>query len=248
MRAWCFGFMLLLIAVSDVRGETIVEFTFADENATKATNTGTLGAGTNGAINGGSIVDSPLSPDGKGLLLGGSNGNGISMPNTFDFDDAFTISVLARLESYQNQQSIIFDDFGAPGVLLSVNTSTQQLRLRLNTENDVVTLLSPGPFSLSEWQRVDAVYNGSKVFLLIDGNVVDSASATGAVVNNELVTPNVGVESDDVEFPWDGALDDFAISTVALPVPESGAWLTSGIAAALFAVVRGRIGSRSTKG
>lgn len=207
-----------------VVAETIVEYTFADENASTATNTGTLGAAMNGSITGGSIIDSPLSPDGKGLLLGGTNGDGIAMQNGFDFGGEFTVSILARLDSYQNAQSILFDDYGQPGVLLTVDTATEALRFTIVTADDSpVSVTSDTTFSLGEWHQVHAVYNGSGAFLVQDGAVVGSIAATGSVDNHPNVTPNVGIESDDTVFPWNGAVDDFSISDRAIAVPEPSA-------------------------
>ena len=183
----------------------------------------------NGTINGGNITTSPLSTDGQGLLLGGSNGNGIRVPNVFDWGGEFTVSLLARLDDpQQNQQSVLLDDFGRPGVLLGVNTGTGQLRFTVVTldngvETDVV-LLSPDPFPIGEWREVTAVYDGDAAYLLVDGAVVDSKPASGPVLSNAGVTPHIGVESDGSVFPWKGAIDDFRISDVAIPIPEPSTW------------------------
>lgn len=221
-------FFWLLIAVSTTHADIVVEYTFSDANAATATNTGTLGAAMNGTITGGSITASPFSGDGNGLELGGAVGNGISMPNGFDFGTEFTVSVLARLNSYQNPGSILFDDFGGPGVIIDIN-SDNKLRFQLTTADDGnIAIFSPSDFPLGSWQQVDAVYNGSNAFLLIGGSIVGSATATGSILNHAAVTPDIGVESDGSVFPWDGAVDDFRIRNTAIAVPEPSSFLFLG--------------------
>lgn len=229
-RFFTLGISIALLSLPfQARGGTILEYTFADGNASNATNTGSIGASANGMITGGNIIPSPLSTDGQGLLLGGANGNGIRVPNVFDWGGEFTVSMLARLDDpQQNQQSILFDDFGRPGVLLGVTTGTGQLRFTVVTldngvENDV-TLLSPDPFPIGEWREVTAIYDGIAAYLLLDGVVIDSMPASGPVLSNAGVTPHIGVESDGSVFPWKGAIDDFRISDVAIPIPEPSTW------------------------
>ena len=231
---------------SQAPAETILEYTFTDGDASNATNTGTLGANANGIITGGSIIPSPLSTDGQGLLLGGANGNGIGVPNVFDWGGEFTVSLLARLDDpQQNQQSILLDDFGRPGVLLSVNTGTGQLRFTVVTLDDGVetdvTLLSPDPFPIGEWREVTAVYDGDAAYLLVDGAVVDSMPASGPVLSRAGVTPHIGVESDGTVFPWKGAIDDFRISDMAIAIPEpSSSVLVMVVVSTLVGIGRSR--------
>ena len=230
----CLVCVCSFLSSATVRADLIVEYTFADGNAATATNTGSLGATMNGTITGGSIVASPMSADNMALELGGAAGNGIAMPNQFDFASEFTISMLARLDSYPvaGTGSILFDDFGGPGVLISTDNSNR-LRLRLSTTGGADTfLLAPNIFPLGVWQSIVAVYDGSKAYLLQNGAVVDSANATGLVSNSPAVTPNIGVESGDVAFPWDGAIDDFSISTVAIAIPEPSSVAMLGLLAA----------------
>ncbi len=199
----------------------IVEYTFSDGNASVATNTGTLGAAMNGSITGGTIAPSSFSPDNQALLLGGNSFNGISMPNGYDFGTAFTVESLIRLETFQNQISVIFDDFGGPGVLLAVTTSTQQLRFQTTTaDNGSVNLTAAAPLTLGEWHHVAGMYDGSVLNLYLDGGLVASQAASGLVLNNAGVAPGVGVESDGEVFPWDGAIDDFRIYDTALSITE----------------------------
>ena len=199
----------------------IVEYTFSDGNTGTASNTGTLGAAMNGSITGGSITSSPFSPDNQALLLGGNTGNGIAMPNGYDFGSAFTVESLARLDALQGSQNILFDDFGAPGVLLTIDTATQKLRLNTSTTGSGdISILSPGTFSLGQWHHVAGIYDGSFLKLYLDGILVSSQSTSGSVMNHALVTPHVGVESDGSVLPWRGAIDDFRIHDTALMVSE----------------------------
>lgn len=226
-----FAFFWLLVPVMSTHADIVVEYTFSDANAATATNTGTLGIAMNGTITGGSITASPFSADGNGLELGGVSGNGISMPNGFDFGSEFTVSTLARLDSYQDPSSILFDDFGGPGVIIDIN-SDNKLRFQLTTANDGnIAIFSPGDFPLGSWEQIDAVYNGSNAYLLINGSIVGSAAATGSILNNAVVTPNIGVESDGSVFPWNGAVDDFRIRNTAISVPEPSSFLFLGLIA-----------------
>lgn len=216
---FCLVAMLFIVSPDSCKSDILVEYSFADSNPSTATNTGSLGAAADGVITGGSIIASPLSSDGLGLLLDGMNGSGISMPNVFDYGDELTVEALVRLDSLNGQNSnIIFDDFGGPGVLLSVN-SDGFLRFTVFTSNGDATAISNSVFPLATWHHVAGVYDGNDVRLFIDEQLVSSVSATGSVLSNPNVIPHVGVESSGSVFPWNGAIDDFRIHDRAISIP-----------------------------
>ena len=216
------GFWLL-----ESHAAVTVGYTFSDGDATTATNSGNLGVGLNGVITGGSIIASPFSADNQALQFNGGINAGIILPNMFGYGGAFTVETLAKLDSLNStKDSIIFDDYGAPGVLLSVIRSDQTLRATVSTEDDGnVTVLSSSSFDLATWHHVATVYDGSFIRLYLDGILVAEQTATGLVdkidaVDNAGFTPRIGLESGGVDFNWVGAIDDFRIHDQALMVSE----------------------------
>lgn len=240
----CFlGVLVVGLLGGPVAAATIVEYTFS---AGTAANTGTLGAAMDGtSITGGSFTASPFSPDNQALLLAGGASDGIAMPNGYDFGAALTVEALVRLDAFNaSTTSILFDDFGGPGLVMQVNSSGQLLASVSPASGTVALSSGAGTIALGQWYHVATTYDGTDVALFVNGTSVDSESGSGDVADHAAVIPHLGNESGGVNFPWNGAIDDFRIHDAALavsafnggnalpvtanPVPEPSTWLLLG--------------------
>jgi hypothetical protein len=75
--------------------------------------------------------------------------------------------------------------------------------------------------SQDSWHHVVSTYNGSNVYLYLDGDLVDSDSYAEDI-NCIDSTAYIGTRYNIGSFPWDGKIDDVQIWNVALDVNQVG--------------------------
>ncbi len=88
------------------------------------------------------------------------------------------------------------------------------LRFRLKTNGNTSTLVSSSNVPENSWVHIAATYDGSAMRLYQDGNLVGTTSKSGSITTASTVPAWLG-DSPVGNRPWQGAIDDVRIWTVA---------------------------------
>ncbi len=93
-----------------------------------------------------------------------------------------------------------------------------KLRFRLKTKGSTTTLISKiGTISTNQWHHVTATYDGNKMKIYRDGELVASTAKTGKIDTNNNAPVAIGNQPANAgSRPFDGLIDDVRIYTVAL--------------------------------
>lgn len=199
----------------------IVEYLFNEGPGITAINTGTLGYGTNGAINGASYSsDTPLD-SGFSLEFDGID-DFVRVQDTFDYTDQLTIEAWIKPDAVDDQRNI-WDDYGNPGVLLKVTNGGVQFSISTATDPDSITVYD-GTVIIGEWQHIAGIYDGSEMRVYINGVHTGAVKSTyGTIIDNDGSPTYAAIGSSNVEpdlLNFDGKIDDFRIFNTALDPSE----------------------------
>jgi Concanavalin A-like lectin/glucanases superfamily len=220
--AWAGGLAVLAGGQLVARGDTILDYPFHAVEGVTTINAGTLGAAANGAHVGG-VTYSTDTPSGSGHSIRlDASGEGIQVPDAWDYGSALTVEAWIKPASI-DAQSILWDDYGNPGVVLAVvpesgNPSRKVVQFSLSTASNPGGGLSvfAGDLVLDDWQHVAAVYDGSTMSIYVDGVLAGSTANSGAIQDNGGFSGGLGFENDAHVLPFDGWIDDFRIHDAAL--------------------------------
>ncbi len=254
--------LLVLSGLLPVSGATLLDYPFHSAEGTTTVNVGTLGAAANGS-HFGTIDYSSDTPGGTGesIRLLGVVG-GIQVPDAWDYGGALTVEAWIKPASIE-QQSILWDDYGNPGVVFGVRPdlitpSTKVLQFSLSTASNPGPGLSilDGEIALDAWQHVAGVYDGTTMSIYIDGILAGTLANSGAIQDNGGTPAGLGAENLSLTLNFDGWIDDFRIHDTALspaqlaggafgPLPEGDSLGAGFLLACLAAAWRfGRAGQR----
>ena len=224
-RAAGFSFLLWgLASTSWAQPLPILEYLFESGLSSVALNTGTLGVGTSAAVI--RATRSTDTPNGSSFSMGFDGANDLlSVPDTFDYGSALTIEAWIKPDATDGQR-VIWDDFGAPGVMLAINSlqNPGELQFTLSTTTnpgDGITL-QDGTLTAVEWQHIAAVYDGETMRLYINGvQTAEIQNTSGNIIDNAGgVAAGVGADNTGQLLFYDGLIDDFRIFDAALTVDE----------------------------
>lgn len=161
--------------------------------------------------------------DGNGVRFTGVGGH-IDLQKLDLSGEALTIAMWCRADD--------FGIFDARLVSKAVGTADQdhywmvstfgkRLRFRLKTTvGGTTTLISPtNSLVAGTWHHVAVTYDGTRMRILQDGNVLVSTPKTGSIVTSSAVDAVVG-DNPTRGKNFDGTLDDFCIFTRALSPAE----------------------------
>ncbi|MCK5225220.1 MAG: tetratricopeptide repeat protein [Planctomycetes bacterium] len=180
---------------------------------------GSIAADSSGNDNFGTLKGNPRwLPDGGkigGVLQFDGDGDYVEIANesNFDFTGQFTVACWVKADSSpKNWQSIItkgdsawrlhrwYDkvEFGCSGV--------QPPYVRVSVSD-------------GEWHHVVGVYNGSKLYLYLDGDLAASEEASGAINTNDYQV-YIGENAQEAGRYWNGLVDDVRIYNYGLSENE----------------------------
>lgn len=205
--------VLLSLGCLPAGAAPIIEYLFDEGSGSTATNSGTLGATHNGAINGGAYSASAPNGSAFSLDLNGT-ANNVKIPN-FGYGAALTVEAWIN-PSMVNGQRVILDDYGNPGVLLAIVDGQLEWGISTTAHPGLGIALFAGSIGTGAWQHVAGVYDGAAIRAYVDGVLVAAAATSGPIIDNPAGQPTIG--SDDVSPALDyaGLIDDFRIHQTAL--------------------------------
>lgn len=101
-------------------------------------------------------------------------------------------------------------------------SSSTHLRFRLKAGGSTATLISnAGALDNNIWVNFAAVYDGAKMLIYKDGNLVGSLAKSGAINTNGSVPVWIGANPTQAsDRPWDGSIADINIYSRALTAGE----------------------------
>jgi hypothetical protein len=199
----------------------IIEYRF-DEIGATAVNTGTLGASGNGALNNilRSAENQPLGR-GSSIDLNGSN-SFVRVQNNFSYGNQVTVEAWIKPAQIDNQR-IIWDDYGNPGVLLSLLNGAVHFNISTTSDPGPGMSLVTGAVFTNVWQHVAGVYDGQMLRVFINGRQADQTAATPGTIVEVASDPAIGADNGTTTaLNFAGLMDDFRIHTQALSAEELG--------------------------
>lgn len=142
--------------------------------------------------------------------------------NVFDFKQSFTLSAWTRIESFDTAYQALFSKGGQTwGLSRSANGRGIALLHRGLTGPDTLAY-SEGNLNLIDdrWHLWTAVYNGSQIFIYLDGELRLAREMTGELAANDSPVL-IGSHALYPERNWEGGIDEVQLSRRAF----SAAWI-----------------------
>ena len=138
--------------------------------------------------------------------------------SVFDITGNITLAAWIKVDSFTKNYAIIVCKGDANGWSIGRNSSTSYLIFTCSTDR-TNTVTGNTAVDDGQWHHVAGVYNGSTMYLYLDGEVDNSKSLSGAITTNAY---NVYIGKSD-EHPnswWNGLIDDVRIYDRALSEEE----------------------------
>jgi len=191
-------------------GAGLLAYYMFDGNATDSS-----GNGNNGALHGGAgfvagVNDLAIDLDGFGdyMSVPGSN----TLGGAFDFNDAVTVAAWIKVTAFDADFATI------------ISKGDDAWRLARNLDNDQIEFACTGVTSGSiyghivgstsvddgQWHHVAGVYDGSGLYLYIDG-LLDSYDEATGFINTNSYEVYIGENAEAMGREWNGQIDDARI-------------------------------------
>jgi hypothetical protein len=200
----------------------IVEYLFNEGSGTTALNTGSLGNGTNGTINGASYSSDIHLGLGFSLEFDGIN-DFVRVLDTFDYGNQLTVEAWIKPDAVEDRRNI-WDDYGNPGVVFKISNGGLQFSISTPEHPGPGITVYDGTINVSEWQHVAGIYDGSEMRVYINGvHTGEIKSTSGTIIDNPGSPTYAAIGSSNVEpnlLNFNGKIDDFRIFNVALNPSE----------------------------
>jgi uncharacterized repeat protein (TIGR01451 family) len=202
----------------------LLEFNFDEGSGTTALNSGSIGAPANGGVS--NAVFSGDTPTGSGtsLYLDGDT-DYVAFPDTFDYGSAVTVEAWIKPEALNGQRAI-YDDYGSPGVFLTIYDGRLQWNIVTPTHPGQGISIYAGFVCTGEWTHVAGTYDGATMRAYINGTQVGTLSTSGAILDNSGIRTTLGADNSTpnlLEFA--GHIDDLRVWDVALTPDQLGGGL-----------------------
>lgn len=205
------------------------EYLFEEGSGTTATNTGTVGAASNGSIGEGvtySMIETPLgtchSLDFEGIgddSFPKTKGR-VFVPEDYNYGDQVTIEAWIKPDKTDGQR-VVWDDFNGYGLLLGIWDG--QVQFGGATTGNLSVANFSGQVETGKWQHIAGVYDGSALRVCVDGqDTGTSVPASGEFV--ERIGEGGGFigNGSGENLPFDGKIDDLRVWPVdTSPTPPS---------------------------
>ncbi|MBD3420056.1 MAG: DUF2341 domain-containing protein [Chitinivibrionales bacterium] len=162
---------------------------------------------------------------GTGLDFERNSRHYISFAAQDDQDDAFngkfstyiTISAWVQVESNNIWDPIFMNGYRDWRLLTYSNTGRVHFGLSPTSGEGPLpgTLNSSSSINDGNWHFVAGVYDGSKMYIYIDGQLDAQKNASGNIHNDGEVEVRIGSNSQRTDRWWDGGIDEVRLSNVA---------------------------------
>lgn len=188
----------------------LLEFDFDKGSGAVALNSGSLGAGSNGAISGAVHSQDSAAPGGFSLQLDGDT-DYVEIPDTFDYPASITLEAWIKPSSLVGQQAI-YDDYGNPGVFLALFEEKLQWNISTSSHPGLGVGIFAGQVCEDLWQHVAGTYDGATLRAYINGVEIGSVATSGAIADNAGNATHIGADSATPNvLEYAGRLDDLRL-------------------------------------
>jgi len=214
---------LVFVAAGQAGAATapLLHFEFDEGGGELAVNAGTLSDAADGTINGARhTIDTPLAT-GFALEFDGDT-DFVAVPDAFDYGDQLTVQAWIRPDRIDGQRSI-YDDYGNPGVFVTVSEGKLQLSLSTQAHPGQGISIFAGTICKGQWQHVAGTYDGATMKAYVNGLLVGTNTTSGPIQDNAGNATHIGADSAQpflLEFK--GAMDDLRVTLDALEPEEMG--------------------------
>jgi hypothetical protein len=223
MKSVGFSISALIVAAaahagSGDRAFPLIDDQFDDGAFGTASNAGTLGALGLGAIGGAVYSGDTSSGVGLSLLFDGLNDH-IAVSGAFVYPGAFTVESWIKPEDTVGQR-VLWDDYGNPGVLMTVSFGTLQWNISTVAHPRGGIGVFGGEIEVGVWQHVAGIYDGTAIRAFVDGVEVGCEPTSGPVIENSF---DPKLSSDNLvttALNYKGHLDRFRIWPTSRSVAE----------------------------
>jgi hypothetical protein len=181
------------------------------------------GGGNTGTPHGGiSFVAGPngnaIDLDGFGdyVSISGSNTPG----GVFDINDTITVSAWIKVTTFDKSYQTIIAK-GDDSWRLARYQETDQLEFACSglsggAQPPFGNVIGRTDVDDGQWHHVAGVYDGSKLYLYIDGLLDNTEDATGAIDNSINYEVYIGENAENSDREWDGVIDEVRVYDTAL--------------------------------
>jgi len=177
---------------------------------------GTTASDSSGNDNDGSLIGDPAWVD--GALLFDGDGDYISIPNEpfFDITDEITVTAWIKVNAFdKNFNTIIAKGDHAWRLARANNTDSVEFACTGISNNDWGYISGSVNVNDGQWHHVAGVYDGSKIYLYVDGVEDTSENASGSI-NNIDYPVYIGENAELTGRYWNGLIDDVRVYDRAL--------------------------------
>jgi len=161
----------------------------------------------------------------NGALMFGGKGTYINIGRDSDFDitDQITVSVWIKVNKFdQEWQSIIAKGDSAWRMQRNQNEDSLEFAcsgLKIPSGTPWGNLLGKRSVNDGQWHHVAGIYDGKKMYLIIDGDVDASQPASGRINTNNAPV-YIGNNAEQNSRFWNGLIDDVRVYNYALSKEE----------------------------
>jgi hypothetical protein len=163
-----------------------------------------------------------------GALLFDGDGDYINIGRDSDFDitDQITVSAWIKVNQFDREwQAVIAKGDSSWRIQRNQNENSLEFActsLKIPSGAPWGNLLGKRSVNDGQWHHVAGIYDGNKMYLIIDGDVDASQSASGRInTNNQPVY--IGENAENTQRFWNGSIDDVRIYNYALTKEEVAA-------------------------
>jgi len=141
----------------------------------------------------------------------------------FDMADQITISTWIKVNQFDKEwQAIIAKGDSAWRIQRNQNEDSLEFAcsgLKIPSGFTWGNLLGKRSINDGQWHHITGIYDGSKMYLIIDGNEDSSQPASGRINTNNAPV-YIGENSENTGRFWNGMIDDVRVYNYALTKEE----------------------------
>jgi hypothetical protein len=194
-------------------------WTFDGDALTSATATDMSGNGNNGTL-----VGSPTPVIGKVGQALKFNNQGINLTDTgLIATSSFTVTAWIKASTDVSDYRTIIDktiSVNNRNYWLELDVTTGNLSLRTSFNGTASAFTTSSALNDNRWHHVTASYDGSHIYMYVDGTLVLNTATTGSIDSASGMVASIGYEKFNNSRWFSGSLDDVRIYNRALSATE----------------------------
>jgi hypothetical protein len=175
----------------------------------------------NGTVNGATLTTDREGKANSAYSFNGTS-NYISIPD-FDLSTYITESAWVYPTASSQTTKILGKHSGGSDVQGTLGTNTGYAWFEINTGGVYRSVMAPSPLAVNSWSLITATYDGTNAKLYVNGALVTTIAATGAIANNNLSWGIASIQGGGFSAGFAGSVDDVRIYNRALAASEVSA-------------------------